>query len=267
MRSPVRRAGRHLARRHRLALADDPDDLAVARRAEVEHLLVRQQPIEQRAERIHVGRHRHRFAADLLGAGALGRERADRRVAAHPALFEQLRDPEVEQLGDAVSGDEDVGGLDVAVDDQALMRVMDGVAHLPEHRQPLADRQLPLPAVLVDGRAVHVLHHHERQAVGRGSGVEHAGDVGVIERGENPPLFEESPDQLGRRDVPGDDLDRHVLVERLVRPLGQIDGSHAAPADLLQEPIVADLGSGTERRRAVAVLRLAVGTEGRTARR
>ena len=73
-----------------------------------------------------------------------------RRVAAHAPFLEQLGDAEVEQLGDAVGRDQDVRGLDVAVDDQALMGVMDGVAHLAEHRQPLADRQLTFPTVHVD---------------------------------------------------------------------------------------------------------------------
>ena len=145
------------------------------------------------------------------------------------------------------------------MDDQPLMRVMDGVAHLSEQHQPLADGQLPFPAVHVDRRAVHVLHHHERKAVAGGPGVEHASDVGVVERGENPSLFEEPPDQIGRGDVAGDDLDRHMLVERVVGPLGQVDGTHAATADLLEESIRADLRSRTERDRDIAVVELGIG--------
>ena len=49
-------------------------------------------------------------------------------------------DAEVDDLGHrhaVVQGDQDVGGLDVAVDDALLMRVLDGLADLDEQPQAL----------------------------------------------------------------------------------------------------------------------------------
>ena len=54
------------------------------------------------------------------------------------ARIEQLRDAEVEQLRRAFGRHQDVGGLQVAVHDQVLVRVLDGAADVEEQLQPLA---------------------------------------------------------------------------------------------------------------------------------
>jgi hypothetical protein len=57
----------------------------------------------------------------LLSAGRRERVACKLRV-------DQLGDAEVEQLGRAVGGHQHVGRLDVAMDDQVLMRMLDGGA-------------------------------------------------------------------------------------------------------------------------------------------
>ena len=68
---------------------------------------------------------------------------------------------EVDDLGDGLAvldKDQDVGGLDVPVDDPLLVGVLDSVADLHEQLQPLLDIQsLPI-AVLGDGDTGNVLH-------------------------------------------------------------------------------------------------------------
>src|SRR5207244_908314 len=70
-------------------------------------------------------------------------------------------DPEINHFGhgDAVvDGDQDVGRLDVAVDDAFLVRVLDGVTNLAEQRQPLAGGELFVIAVVGDFNRAHQFH-------------------------------------------------------------------------------------------------------------
>ena len=62
------------------------------------------------------------------------------RLVGQPA-FRRLGDAEINHLGHrhaVVQRDQDVRGLDVAVDDALLMRVLDGLADLDEQVQPFA---------------------------------------------------------------------------------------------------------------------------------
>ena len=106
------------------------------------------QLVEQHAQRIDVaagvdaelvhlrllGAHVQRRADELREAGVerlLGERCADR-----------LGDAEVDHLGDrlaVVQRDQDVGGLQVAVDDPLLVGVLHGLADGDEQLQPLAD--------------------------------------------------------------------------------------------------------------------------------
>jgi len=72
-----------------------------------------------------------------------------------------LGDAEVDHLGHghAVGGsDQDVRGLEVAVDDAFLVRVLDGVTDLDEEVQPLARGAPVLIAVVGDLEAPHQFH-------------------------------------------------------------------------------------------------------------
>ena len=112
------------------------------------------------------------LAADLLGRRELRRHDAARpsasrrRIGAAARAVEQLRDAEVEELHLAVGRDEDVRRLEVAVDDEVLVRVADGVAHHLEEREPASSERLRVVAVAVDRLAVDELHREVRQSVG-----------------------------------------------------------------------------------------------------
>ena len=68
-------------------------------------------------------------------------------------------------------------------------------------------------------------------------------DVGVIQRGQDLALRPEAPEHLVRIHTPLDQLDRNALAEAAVRPLGQVDGAHAAPAELADHAVRADPSS------------------------
>ena len=134
----------------RLGLADDPLHLRVAglaQRVPGEGRHARQQLVEQHAQRVDVRPRVDVQAAHLGLLGAHVLRRADHlgvageeRLLGEP-LVGGLGDAEVDDLGHGlavVQRDQDVGRLDVAVDDSLLVGVLDGVADLDEQLQPLA---------------------------------------------------------------------------------------------------------------------------------
>ena len=142
-----------------------------------------------------------------------------------------------------VLGDEDVRGLEVAVDDALLVGVLDGLADRREQFEPLAEREVFFVAVLGDGDAFDQLHHEVRPAgVGR-AGVEHLGDVRMVHHRQRLPLGLEAGDHLPGVHARLDDLQRDRPLDRLGL-LGHEDDAHAAFADLLQELVGADDRAG-----------------------
>ena len=119
----------------------------------------------------------------------------------------QLGDSEIEQLRHRLRRHQDVAGLQVAVHDQVLVRVLHGVADLAKQLEPRRDRQTLLVAVLVDRLAVHVLHDEVRRTLGRRTAVEEAGDVRMVQFGENLALGAEAALHEFRREA-----DRMTLI-------------------------------------------------------
>ncbi len=131
-----------------------------------------------------------------------------------------------------VQRDQDVTGLDVAVDNALLMRVLHGLADGDEQLQSLAGGQVLLVTVLGDGDAVDQFHHEIRSTRIRGSGVKHFGDVGMIHHRQCLLFGLESRDHLPCVHARLDDLQRHSPFDRLFL-LGHIDHAHAPFADFL----------------------------------
>src|SRR5262245_14866803 len=91
------------------------------------------------------------FPARLLRAHVLYRSRIGRSLA--EVLFLQ-GEPEVRHVGFPFGIEQDVGRLYVAVNETALMRVMEGLSHTSDHfhcrceRQPALKQPLPEIAAL-----------------------------------------------------------------------------------------------------------------------
>src|SRR5262249_20541371 len=147
-------------------------------------------------------------------------------------------------LGPAVRGDDDVGRLDVAVDDAALGRVGQAGGHLEHDRDGVPDRDgaavglHELPQVV----ALDKLEGDEMEALVLAEEVD-AGDVVVVGLGGGPGFLLEPDDVLrvgshvGREDLKGDDAAE-------VEVAGLEDGGHAAGADGLDQLEVAELAAG-----------------------
>ena len=138
----------------------------------------------------------------------------------------------------AVRGDDQVLGLDVAVDDAGLVGLLQARGHLrgdlerPEHVQlaPLDQR--------LDGLALDQLHGDE-EALGALVDVVDLRDRRVIDGARGARLLEEAglaalvPRQLGRQE-----LERHGPAEAGVARL--VDDAHAALAEQLLDLVVLD---------------------------
>jgi hypothetical protein len=141
-----------------------------------------------------------------------------------------------------------------------------GVADGTEQLEPLAHAEPAPVTVRVDRLALDVLHHEVGPAVRRCTAVQQPRDVGVVARGEDLPLVAEAAQHLVRVHAALDDLERHSLLEMLVRALGQVDHAHAAAADLVDDAVGSDARPGSERLVAAEVIRAQLGEERRRER-
>ena len=107
--------------------------------------LAREQLVKNHAQTVDITRGADVFAAHLFGAGVLWRHHALEGESLADALsafgIEQFRDAKIEQLWFAFRGHADIRRLDVAVNDQMLMRVGDGRANFAEKFESLVHGQ------------------------------------------------------------------------------------------------------------------------------
>ena len=160
------------------------------------------------------------------------------------------RNPEVEDFDRAVVRDQDIFGFDVAVDDEPLMRVRDARAHLQQQREPGVETQLTIRTIACDRYAVDILHHEVRKSGRGGATIEEASDVRVIQPREELTLLLKA--FLRVEEGLRQHLERHLLRECAVAPLGQIDGAHPTFAEQANQTVGADMAAGevgNERRR------------------
>ena len=83
------------------------------------------------------------------------------------------------------------------MDDQVLMRVLDGGADVDEQLESLAEVELSLIAILIERLAFDVLHYQVRLAILRLACIDQSRDVRMIEARENLPLGTEAHAEIG----------------------------------------------------------------------
>ncbi len=237
---PQRGGGSGRPRRERLGLLAQDRRQGLRRAAAPERTVARQQLVHDRPERELVGPEIHGRAAGLLGrhvrrgphhdAGrrlvAVGRW--DLRLVVRAGLRE-LRETEVGDLREARSRDEDVFGLQIAVDDSLLVRGGESGRDLFREleRLPCGHRSFAEEAPEI--RSVDELASEVEDAV-RLPHVEDRHEVRIRERRRRAHFALEAPPavRVARKRLL-QDLDRHLPPESRVP--GPIDLAHPARTD------------------------------------
>ncbi len=202
--------------------------------------LARDRLVEHAAERVDVGARVDRALLELLGRGVVERPDHAPHLRDLRLRAQVLHQAEVGQDGvHLVAGDldQDVGGLDVAVDDPGRVGGVERVADL---RDEARGEQRFEPALGAQQArqvgALDVAHRHVQQPVLLARVVDRD-HVGMLDRGRRAELAPEAPaelvvvGELGR-----DHLQRDLAVERDVRRA--VDDAHpAAPGDAVDHVV------------------------------
>ena len=172
--------------------------------------------------------------------------RRRRRAALRGVRHEHLGEAEVEDPRLAAGPDDDVGGLEVAVDDPARVSHREGVGDLDRDRESGERLERPPVHELLEGRPFHVLQHDVVEAV-RLPDVVDALDVRVVEGGAQGRLALEAPPRgLARGELRLQGLDHDGAAEPQV--LGLEGGGLASLAQRVDDAVVRDRAAGAEAR-------------------
>ena len=144
--------------------------------------------------------------------------------------------PEVENLSVPAAGDEQIGRLDIAVNDPGGVRRFQRVGDLDRERQEPIDLERAPGDPMLQRHPVEELHDEERAAALLADVVDGA-DVGVVQRRGGPCLAAESGQRLGITSKVGrQELQRDEALQ--ARILGLVHDTHAAAAELLDDAVV-----------------------------
>ena len=199
--------------------------------------LTRQHLVGHRAQGVHVAPGTdvalaHRLFGRHVGGRAEGHAGLGHAAAA--GLLHGERDAEVGHEGLAIL-QQDVLGLDVAMDDAALVGELEGGRDFLRQADRVVDRQLLLPGEAgAEGLALDERHDVIQETIGFAR-IDQAEDVGVLEAGGGLDLGEEAVAaddgaQFGMEDLDGD-------LTGVLEVLGEVDGGHAALAELALEAV------------------------------
>ena len=197
--------------------------------------------VEHDPERVDVGARVNRLATHLLGRHVRQRplepaDRPRRRLFDVGGGARQLRQAEVQHLHPALGRDDDVGRLEIAVHDAALVRLLERRRHVAAECRDLFLRERAAGDVLRQRLAGHVLHDQEVDPVAAVE-IVHRGDVRVVQPGQRLRFTPEPPPcRLVGQHARWQHLEGDVAIEMLVA--GAVDLAHPAFAELLDDPVV-----------------------------
>ena len=211
-------------------------------RVGLEREAAREQLEEDHADGVEIAAGVDRIAAALLGRHVVGGAADDARArdVGRADLGLHLREAEVDDLHEVAAGphglDDDVLGLQIAVNDVEVVGLGEGGEHLAEDVDDALEGERPL---FVDdaGQVFPAEELHDQVELRAAlAEVDHADRVRVIEAAGGAGLGDEADRRaLVAEEVRVDDLHRDRASEGLL--LGPIDAAHTADADELEDPV------------------------------
>ena len=159
-----------------------------------------------------------------------------------------LGQSEVGDVGLALAIEEDVRGLQVAVEDASLVRVMDGAGDIGQQPRGRAGVGGEFGQAIGEATAVDQLHA-EIAVVAVGAHLMDGDDIGVVERGDGLGLEPEPPAVVVAGQPAGQDhLERHGAIQTQLA--GREHDPHAAAGDLAGALMVTEVADGVAGRGA-----------------
>jgi hypothetical protein len=198
----------------------------------------------QAGERVEVGPVTDRLAGGLL-RGHVPRGAQVLAAGGDGRVVQRLREPEVGEDRTFLLVDEDVGRLEVPVDDTAAVGVVQRLRQGRQQRECSLGRARPLCQVLLQGRARDQAHGEVQASVGLPRVVDR-GDAGVLEAPQHPRLPEEpGHERVLQRQGRPEHLQGHRAGEA---EMGRsVDLTHPASADEGLHDVGPHLGAGQDR--------------------
>jgi len=155
-------------------------------------------------------------------------------------------DAEVDDFGGGAAfadADEDVGWLEVAMDQAFVVGVLNSFAYRDEEFEAIPEIQVVMIAIGRNRLAGNVLHHEVGAAIGSRSRIKDLRDVGMVHDRKGLALLLESGQNLAGIHAGVDDFEGDPLHHRLAA-LGEPDGAEAADAEDFEEFVGADAVTG-----------------------
>ena len=147
-------------------------------------------------------------------------------------------DAEVEELGRAVAGHQEIRRFDVAMHDQPLVGVLHGAADVPDQPHACGGIGALPPAEVVEGLPLDVFHGEPWRAAFERAGIDDARDGRMTQVRQRPLLAPETLTTIGRNPGVAQHLDGHAAAD--VGAVGQIDDARPALAEFRREAIGPD---------------------------
>ncbi|HUI77606.1 MAG TPA: hypothetical protein VLY24_06805 [Bryobacteraceae bacterium] len=208
-------------------------------------------PIEFLAPRLF-RRHIGNGADGGAGAGKVvdARSLGDLRVGKAGAAGGHFGEAEIEDLGVAALADENVGGLNVAVNNALVVGGIERVGDFDGQGKKFVEfHRLAADAVL-QGHAIEVLHGDEGPAF-MFANVVNGADVGVVQGGSGLSFALKPGQRIAiAGDLFGQELQGHEAAQAGV--FGFVDNAHSAAAQLFNDAVVRNCLTDHEERKLVA---------------
>ena len=149
-----------------------------------------------------------------------------------------FRQTEIENLGVAAIGDENVGGLDVAVDDSLAVRGIERIGYFDRQGEQAFELHRLAVNQMFQGLAAETLHHDEQMSVVLADFVDGA-DVGMIQRRRGARLAAKAFESLRiLRGIVGKKFQSDEAAELSVFRF--VDDTHPSAAKKFEDAVMGD---------------------------